>query len=121
MSSFSQTEVATNALYQRKRYKNYEREVKVDKNGMAVLYMFGYPLAVITKDQRVFVKKPNIIDTSLVSRQFSDIIMRATNMRYWYWSDEIGGMRLGGEWIEILDAGSVKMFNKQNPFKLYEY
>ena len=47
--------------------------------------------------------------------------MRATNMRYWYWSDEIGGMRLGGEWIEILDAGSVKMFNKQNPFKLYEY
>jgi len=121
MSSFSQTEVATNALYQRKRYKNYEREVKVDKNGMAVLYMFGYPLAAITKDQRVFVKKPNIIDTSLVSRQFSDIIMRATDMRYWYWSDEIGGMRLGSEWIEILDAGSVKMFNKQNPFKLYEY
>jgi len=52
MSSFSQTEVATNALYQRKRYKNYEREVKVDKNGMAVLYMFGYPLAAITKHHR---------------------------------------------------------------------
>lgn len=121
MSSFSHTDMATNALYQRVSFKKYEREVKVDKNGMAVLYMFGYPIAAITKDERLFIKKPSIIDTSLVSRQFSSIVQRGTEMRYWWWNDEIGGMRLGNNWTEIMDAGSVKMFNHQNPFKLYEY
>ena len=119
--SISQTEQATDALYKRKRYKKYEREVKVDRNGMAVLYIFGYPIAAVTKDDRLFIKKPGIIDSSIVIRQFADVIQRGTDLRYWYWRDDLAGMRVGSEWLEVIDAGTVKMFNKQNPFKLYEH
>ena len=119
--SLSETQQATNALYKRHRFKKYEREVKVDKNGMAVLYIFGYPIGAVTKDDRLFIKKPGIIDSGIVIRQFSDVIQRGTELRYWYWRDEIAGMTVGSEWMEIVDAGAVKMFNKQNPFKLYEH
>ena len=119
--SLSQTEQATDALYKRKRYKKYEREVKVNKNGMAVLYIFGYPIAAVTKDDRLFIKKPGIIDSSIVTRQFSDVIQRGTDLRYWYWSDDLAGMKVGSDWLEIINAGSVYMFNIQNPLKLYEH
>ena len=119
--SLSDTQQATDALYKRRRYKKYEREVKVDRNGMAVLYIFGYPIGAVTKDDRLFVKKPSIIDNSLIVRQFSDMIQMGTDLRYWYWRDEINGMKVGSDWLEIINAGSVFMFNKQNPFKLYEH
>ena len=119
--SLSDTQQATDALYKRRRYKKYEREVKVDRNGMAVLYIFGYPIGAVTKDDRLFVKKPSIIDNSLIVRQFSDMIQRGTDLRYWYWRDEINGMKVGSDWLEIINAGSVFMFNKQNPLKLYEH
>lgn len=118
--SLSDTQQATDSLYARKRYKKYEREVKIDKNGTAVLYIFGYPIGAVTKDDRLFIKKPSIIDSSIVIRQFSDMIQRGTDLRYWYWRDEVGGHKIGPDWTEIFDAGSVKIFNKQNPFKLYE-
>jgi len=119
--SLSQTQQATDALYARKRYHKYERQVKIDRNGMAVLYIFGYPIAAVTKDDRLFIKKPGIIDSSIVIRQFADVIQRGTDLRYWYWRDDIAGTRVGSEWLEIIDAGTVKMFNKQNPFKLHEH
>ena len=118
--SISDTQQSNDALFKRKRYKKYEREVKVDRNGMAVLYLFGYPIGAVTKDDRFFIKKPSIIDSSIVIRQFSDMIQKRTDLRYWYWRNEIAGMKIGAEWLEILDAGSVYMFNIQNPFKLYE-
>jgi hypothetical protein len=116
--SMSETKQATKALVDRKPFHKYERKVRVNRKGTAVLYMFNYPIAAYTKDKRFFVKKPSIIDNSFVIRAVSNVMREIADASYWYWRGTIDGYSWDGEWIEIINTGTVTIFNKQSPFKL---
>lgn len=119
--SISDARVATIAFKERKRFSKYERKVKVDRNGMAIFYLFDYPIAAHTKDGRFFIKKPSIVDNSFVLRQMFVLILEMAGIRYHYWANTLDGHTWDGAWTEIFNAGTVTMINKQNPFKLYEH
>lgn len=119
--SLRESKKALEFFIARKPLNKFERKVTVDRNGMAVFYIFDYPIAAHTKDGRFFFKKPSIIDHSIVFRQLIMLIEQTVGIRYFYWSSELNGYSWDGSWVEILNTGSVSMINKQNPFKLYEH
>lgn len=119
--SLSEARAAVVAFRERKRFNKYERKVKLDRNGMAIFYLFDYPIAAHTKDGRFFIKRPSIVDNSFVLRQMFVIVQEIADVRYSYWTNTIGGHVWDGSWIEVLNTGTIIMINKQNPFKLYEH
>lgn len=119
--SLKESKKALESFLKREPLNKFERKVTVDRNGMAVFYIFDYPIAAHTKDGRFFFKRPSIIDHSIVIRQLSLILEKTVGVTYFYWTSELNGYKWDGNWVEILNTGSVSMINKQNPFKLYEH
>ena len=119
------SDLAVKAFLARKRYSCYERKVKIDSKGKAILLIFDYPMAVLTKDGRMFFKELSIGVTSVVSSQFYALLNGISSERngawraYSRWQGTFYGNKWTGEWVEVFANDSpVNILNYQNPFEI---
>ena len=121
----SNSDLVVNAFLARKRYSCYERKVKIDSKGRTILLIFDYPMAVLTKDGRMFFKELSIGVTSIVTSQFYVLLNALSSEKngawrvYSRWQRTLYGNKWNGDWVEVFSNDSpVNILNYQNPFEI---